>query len=101
MRFVQALLRPSVYDFVDVATQSGGLDLMFEQVTIGPDAGLDGVAIRDSNIRRDYDIIVIAIKKPDGTMVFNPGPDSVLETDDVLITLGEREQLARLQGALG
>jgi voltage-gated potassium channel len=100
MRFVQALLRPSVYDFVDVATQSGGLDLMFEEITIGPDAHLDGVALRDSEIRGRYDIIVIAIKKPDGTMRFNPGPDSVLETDDVLITLGEKEQLDRLQSAL-
>lgn len=100
MRFVQALLRPSVYDFVDVATQSGGLDLMFEEVAIGPDAHLDKVAIRDSNIRGDYDVIIIAIKKPSGEMVFNPGPDVVLENDDVLITLGEKEQLDRLQSIL-
>ena len=100
MRFVQALLRPSVYDFVDVATQSGGLDLMFEEVTIGEGAHLDGVAIRDSNIRSQYDIIVIAIKKPSGRMVFNPGPERTLETGDVLITLGGREQLDRLRRAI-
>lgn len=100
MRFVQALLRPSVYDFVDVATQSGGLDLMFEEVAIGPDAHLDQVAIRDSNIRGDYNVIIIAIKKPSGEMVFNPGPDAVLENDDVLITLGEKDQLDRLQSSL-
>jgi voltage-gated potassium channel len=100
MRFVQALLRPSVYDFVEVANQSGGLDLMFEEVAIGQDAHLDKVAIRDSNIRGDYDVIIIAIKKPSGDMVFNPGPDVVLETDDVLITLGEKNQLDRLQASL-
>jgi len=100
MRFVQALLRPSVYDFVDVVTQSGGLDLMFEEITIGVGSGLDGVAVRDSNIRADYDVIVIAIKKPSGEMAFNPGPDNILEADDVLITLGEKKQLERLASAL-
>ena len=100
MRFVQALLRPSVYDFVDVVTQSGGLDLMFEEVTIGPKSGLDGVAVKDSNIRAAYDVIVIAIKKPSGEMAFNPGPESILEIDDVLITLGEKDQLERLKATL-
>ena len=42
MRIVQALLRPTVYDFVDIATQSSGLDLMFEELHIGAGSRLDG-----------------------------------------------------------
>jgi len=100
MRIVQALLRPSVYDFVDVATQSSGLDLMFEQLMVSGNSGLDGVALKDSGIRSGYDVIVIAIKKPSGRMVFNPGPDVTLETGDELIVLGDRDQLKRMDTGL-
>ena len=40
------------------------------------------------------------IKKPSGEMVFNPGPDTVLGKEDVLIALGDREQMRRLRRAL-
>ncbi len=100
MRLVQALLRPTVSDFVDIATQSSGLDLMFEELKISSSSGMDGVAIKDSDIRRSYDVIIIAIKKTDGQMVFNPGPDVLLETADVLITMGDKSQIKRLADAI-
>ncbi|HPF71959.1 MAG TPA: potassium channel protein [Candidatus Krumholzibacteria bacterium] len=100
MRIVQALLRPTVYDFVDIATQRSGLDLMFEEVRIAPGSRLDGVSVKDSDIRKHYDVIVIAIQKADRTMVFNPGPDSVMHGGDVLITLGDRHQLQKLAATL-
>ncbi len=97
MRIVQALLRPSVYDFVDVATQTSGMDLMFEELTITQGSRLGGVAIKDSGIRKSYDVIVIGIKKPSGQMVFNPGPEVIIEINDQLIVLGDRSQMKRLE----
>jgi voltage-gated potassium channel len=100
MRIVQALLRPTVYDFVDIVTQSSGLDLMFEELTVGEKAEMAGETIRSSGIRQRFDVIVIAIKKQSGRMVFNPGPEQVIEIGDVLITLGDKSQLGRLRQAL-
>ncbi len=100
MRIVQALLRPTVYDFVDVATQSSGLDLMFEEVTISEGSKLDDLAIKDSGIRKEYDVIVIAIKKPSGRMVFNPGPEVIMQVRDQLIVLGDRTQMRRLEATI-
>ncbi len=34
-------------------------------------------------------------------MLFNPGPESMLERGDVLITLGHRQQLDRLESLAG
>jgi len=100
MRMVQALLRPTVYDFVEVVTQSRGLDLMFEELTIGDGSSMAEVEIKHSGIRERFNVIIIAVKKPTGQMVFNPGPDYFLEGDDVLITLGNRDQLRALGKAL-
>ncbi len=97
MRIVQALLRPTVYDFVDIATQTSGMDLMFEELKVSEKSGFDGVAIKDSGIRQGFDVIVIAIKKPSGRMVFNPGPEVIMQIGDMLIVLGDRDQLNRLE----
>jgi len=101
MRIVQALLRPTVYDFVDVATQSGGLELMFEELPVAEGARLAGLTVGDSDIRKSYNVIVIAIKKATGDMVFNPGPATEIDGGDVLITLGDTEQTRRLSASLG
>ena len=100
MRIVQALLRPTVSDFLEIATRSGDLDLMFEELAIGSDSALDGVALKDSGIRKSYDVVVIAIKKRAGNMVFNPGPEAVLHNGDMLVTLGDKDQLDRLASSL-
>ncbi len=97
MRIVQALLRPTVYDFVDIATQTSGMDLMFEELKVSEKSGFNGVAIKDSGIRQGFDVIVIAIKKPSGRMVFNPGPEVIMQIGDMLIVLGDRDQLNRLE----
>ncbi len=100
MRIVQALLRPTVSDFLEIATRSGGLDLMFEELAIGGNSPLNGVALKDSGIRKSYDVVVIAIKKHTGEMVFNPGPESVLHNGDMLVALGDKDQLARMGASL-
>jgi len=100
MRIVQALLRPTVSDFLEIATRSGGLDLMFEELAIGSDSPLNGVALKDSGIRKSYDVVVIAIKKHTGEMVFNPGPESVLHNGDMLVALGDKDQLDRMRTSL-
>ncbi len=100
MRLVQALLRPTVYDFVEVVTQSSGLDLMFEELAVGEGSSLVDTTIKDSGIRAEFDVIAIAIKKPSGRMVFNPGPEYVIEAHDVLIFMGDKQQLARLRKVL-
>jgi len=100
MRIVQALLRPTVSDFLEIATRSSGMDLMFEELVIGGDSALDGVPLKDSGIRQDYDVVVIAIKKRAGEMVFNPGPEAVLHNGDMLVTLGDKDQLDRLAASL-
>jgi voltage-gated potassium channel len=96
-RVAQAVLRPTVLDFIDLATRSEHFELQIEEIEIRPSSRLSGQVVKNSRIREDLGIIVVAIKKPDGRMVFNPAPDVVMEASDVLITLGPRSQLDRLE----
>ena len=100
VRIAQALLRPAVYEVMDLLTRSGEMELSLEDVILRDDTPLVGAALRDTTIRRDFNIIIIGVKKPDGRLVFNPGPEHVLEAGDELITLGSREQLDRFTSSL-
>lgn len=99
-RLVQALLRPKVYDFMEVVMSRRGLELMVEEFRVGETAALAGRAIRDTNLRTEYDVIIVGLNTADGRQVFNPGPDHVIRAGDTLILLGRTPQLKRLETAL-
>jgi len=95
VRMAQALTRPAVYEVTDLLTRSGGMELGLEDVLLRDDSRLAGRALRDSNLRQDFNVIIIGVKKPGGELVFNPGPEHVLEAGDELVVLGSRDQLDR------
>ncbi len=96
-RVAQAVLRPTVMDFIELATRSDYLELQIEEIAILPGSSLDGAQVKDSRIRQDLGIIIVAIKKPQGEMLFNPAPEMAMAGGDTLITLGRRDQLDRLE----
>jgi voltage-gated potassium channel len=96
-RVAQAVLRPAAMDFIELATRTGHLELQIEEVELGAASPLAGRAIKATPIRSELGIIIVAVKKPGGKMAFNPSPDALLEPGDLLITLGHRQQLDRLE----
>jgi len=92
----QSALRPAVVDFVQLATSSGHLDLSMEQVRIQERSGLIGQTIMDAGIRQKYGVIVVAIRRADGTMDFNPSPDSTIRTGDEMVVLGRPQSVKAL-----
>ncbi len=100
-RVAQAVLRPNAMDFIELATRTGHLELQIEEVAVRPGSALVGRSIKASPIRSELGIIIVAIKKPEGRMAFNPAPETALEAGDLLITLGHRQQLDRLEQMAG
>lgn len=99
-RIAQMLKKPTVVDFVDIAMMGTHLGLMMEEATIGEKSSLIGKSLIDSNLRRDYGVIIVAIKKVSGEMVFNPMPSETLEGGDVIVVLGKREDLKRMNSVM-
>ncbi len=95
-RVAHAVLRPTVVDFIELATRTEHLEVQMEEARIAKDSGLAGRTLRDTNLRAELKIIIVAIKKHAGKMQFNPEPDAVLEAGDILVAMGSKEQLQRL-----
>lgn len=101
-KMAQAILRPNVTDFIESTVHGqSGLGLAMEEILVTPRSSLKDVTLRDSNIRRDLDLMIIAIKTADGRMIFSPSADESVRVGDVLIVVGKQENVERLIKLLG
>jgi voltage-gated potassium channel len=71
-----------------------------EELAVSTASDLANVSLKDSGIRQEYNLIIIAIKKPVGDMLFNPSFDALIQPGDTVIAVGEVENLDKLEKKL-
>lgn len=102
MRMVQGIVKPTVLNFLESVMESKEFNLEMAEIPVGRQSEYSNKTLKASNIRKGLDLIIIGIKKKSGEMVFNPGPDTIVEDHDTLIAMGRSEKLQLLvQKALG
>jgi voltage-gated potassium channel len=77
------------------------LDLAMEEIAVQEGALLHDVTLLEASIRKDYNLIVVAIKKKSGEMIFNPHSQTMIHLGDTLVVLGDRGNLSLLEKKLG
>ncbi len=92
----QRILHPTVTNFLDQAFDYKRKDIHMEEMFVSASSNLVNVILKDSGIRQNYNLIIIAIKKSDGSMLFNPSFESVIKAGDTLIAVGEDANLQKL-----
>ena len=99
-RMAQVMLKPHVFQFIDFTTKGMGLDVGIEQVRVPPGSEFVSKSLMEAQIRRDTGVIVLAIRKADGRMIFNPPAEAAIEAGDHLIVMGEAQNLRQLEHML-
>lgn len=101
-RIATLLLKPAVVDFLDVV--SGGMEgeLRIEEVPIIPGSPLIGKNLKETGVGSATGAIIVGIHSLKGRTRINPNSTMSLATaklneNDVLIALGNEEQLERLR----
>jgi voltage-gated potassium channel len=95
-RMAEVLKRPTVVDFIDIAMANRKLGLAMEEARVGDRSTLVGKNLIDSHLRQNYGVIIVAIKKTTGQMIYNPLPSEKLDAGDVIVVIGKKEDLKRM-----
>lgn len=96
-RMAQAALRPAVVDIIDLATHHQSLELQLEEIGVPPSSPCNGKTLRDSGLWEQPGVIVVAIKRAAGAMLFQPGPGEKIAAGDSLVALAEAPQLKEIE----
>jgi voltage-gated potassium channel len=100
-QMVRMITRPSTADLIDLIAQQGNLDLELDEIHIPQNARLVGVTVRDSEAHQEHHLLMLAVKQVNGKMIFHPDPDYVFQTGDIIITLGDAENIQHFRKKYG
>ncbi len=93
MRISQNILRPTITDFLDSSISGNEIDLVIEEAEIPEAAPFVNKTMMDANIRNEFDLIVVAIKRVDGTRIYNPSSLELIHAGDRLIFVGPQKNI--------
>jgi len=97
VKIANLILKPAIVDFLEFATMDGNFELQLEEIIFQETSKFVHKTLEESAIGRDLRIIIVAIKKSNGNMEFNPSSKSIIEAGDTLIALGEINKLKTLE----
>jgi voltage-gated potassium channel len=95
-RIAQAIMRPTVLDFLENIIQNKEMDLVLDEMRIAPGSKLVGTTLATSGLRKEFNIIILAIKSATGSMSFNPSFNTEIKSGDTLVILGRGGDLEKL-----
>lgn len=91
----RALLKPAIADFMD-SIVAENLDLAFEEVTIAESSNYCNKKLKNTNIQAELDLVIVAIRRKNGEMIFHPMGSTEIFEGDLLITIGRGESVKKL-----
>ncbi len=100
-RIIQALLRPKVVEYMDELFSRSDLGLEFEEVQINEGASIIDKTLADLSLRTELNVIVIGIYRSGTEWIYNPRSDTRLHSGDILIIIGEKNDLIKLEKQAG
>jgi voltage-gated potassium channel len=95
-RMTQVLLRPGVMDFIDIIARRKRIELLSEEIEIKTGSPLIGKTLAESPIRNKLNIIIVAIFREDGSVIYNPQSNAVILDKNKLIVIGDEKNIKEL-----
>jgi voltage-gated potassium channel len=92
------MLKPHVLQFLDF-TEQQGVDVEIEQVHVAGQSSFAGRTLAEVDIQYKSGVVILALRKASGEMLFNPAPEVRMSAGDHLIAMGDASNLKKL-GAL-
>ena len=97
LRMVSLMVRPTAVSFLDQMLRQREVTLRVEEVVIEPSSPLVGKRLSDLKLPQQWNILVLAYRQEDGTLVYNPPADLELRQGMALIVMGDVHKLEQFR----
>lgn len=91
------LTQPAALELMELVTGRQRVDLQINEFSIPEQSPLNGSTLAEAEVRNRTGVIVVAIKRPDDTVVFNPESDLPLRDSDLMVVMGRRDNIDRFR----
>jgi len=97
VKMASLALQPQVAEFLDFVMHDGSLEFRLEQVDIPEGSTLVGETLRSARVHAMTGALVLGLRHQEGEFITNPPPESEITVGDVLVVIGNQEQLSSLR----
>jgi voltage-gated potassium channel len=99
-RMASELVRPEVNEFLDQMLRDKTKNLRIEEAIVPEASSLVGTSLKDSPIRRETKLLVIAVRDKERSFVYNPDPEHIIDGGTTLIVMGDADSVLKLRKIL-
>jgi len=90
VRVAKSLVTPNVLEMMEFSGDYRLIEIILPSKWVGS-------SIIEIDVRRKYGISILAIQR-DGQFIVSPSPDAVFETGDILLVLGQKDDINNISG---
>jgi trk system potassium uptake protein len=90
VRVAKSLITPNVLEMMEFSGDYRLIEIILPSKWVGN-------SILEVDVRRKYGISILAIQR-DGQFIVSPSPDAVFETGDILLVLGQKDDINNISG---
>ena len=99
-RLALSILQPTVHDFFTHVFNVEQPEVDIGEMLIRDDSDFVGRSIAECNLRQQWDLSVIGIRRVTGRFAISPDAQRPLEAGETLILIGDPEAMARLRSEM-
>ena len=96
-RMAAMITRPSAIDLTELAAHHQVAQVEIDELPVPADSPLVGCTIGQFEIRSRFDLLIVAIRRGDGELTFNPGPNTAFHGGDNVIVMGRQDDIDRFR----
>ncbi|HWA99199.1 MAG TPA: NAD-binding protein, partial [Pirellulales bacterium] len=96
-RMAAMITRPSALEFVELVAGRAVMDVEIDEMTVSPQSPLIGRTVAQTEARRRHGLLIVAVRREHGGLVFNPDAEFAFAAADTVIVMGKPPLIAKFR----
>ncbi|MFK7766382.1 MAG: TrkA family potassium uptake protein [Mariniblastus sp.] len=92
--------RPSTADLVELFAEASHIEMELDELRVTEHSKLVGSTLADSQIKAEFNLLVVGIRDSLGEFRFNPQPQETISAQDTLLVIGEVGNINQLRSSM-